>query len=101
MVQFSICEGNPGALSFLMAAYDTLPFAAEAGFSRMHREGIRGDRLYMLWNDCCERNTLLAIRVMQSWPVSEILRRINCQGGYGLPISADEFYQYGPPSIRF
>lgn len=51
MVTFDICAGNPGALQFLMQAYDMDMFKAEQGFQRMQRAGITGARLYMLWND--------------------------------------------------
>jgi hypothetical protein len=60
MVSFAITEGNPGALAFLMNAYDMDAFKAERGFQKMQDAGITGSRLYMLWNDCCGRNTGLA-----------------------------------------
>lgn len=47
MVTFDICAGNPGALQFLMQAYDMDMFKAEQGFQRMQRAGITGARLYM------------------------------------------------------
>lgn len=61
MVTFDICAGNPGALQFLMQAYDMDMFKAEQGFQRMQRAGITGARLYMLWNDCCNRDTEAAL----------------------------------------
>ena len=61
MVTFDICAGNPGALQFLMQAYDMDMFKAEQGFQRMQRAGITGARLYMLWNDCCNRDTEAAV----------------------------------------
>lgn len=51
MVSFDICEGNPGALTFLMQAYDVDMFGAERAFQRMQDNGITGCKLYMLWND--------------------------------------------------
>ena len=44
MVTFDICAGNPGALQFLMQAYDMDMFKAEQGFQRMQRAGITGAR---------------------------------------------------------
>lgn len=41
MVTFDICAGNPGALQFLMQAYDMDMFKAEQGFQRMQRTGAR------------------------------------------------------------
>lgn len=64
MVSFDICKGNPGTLTFLMKAYDLDMFAAERGFSRMEKAGIDGSWLYILWNDCCNRDTKKAIRAM-------------------------------------
>lgn len=48
MVNFDICEGNPGALTFVMQAYDIDMFQAERAFQRMQYHGIKGARLYML-----------------------------------------------------
>lgn len=57
MVSFDICEGNPGALTFLIDAYGIDIFGAERGFQRMQNNNITGSKLYMLWNDCCDRDT--------------------------------------------
>lgn len=51
MVTFDICKGNPGALAFVMEAYEWDMFTAEQCFQRMERAGITGDKLYMLWNE--------------------------------------------------
>lgn len=75
MVTFDICAGNPGALQFLMQAYDMDMFKAEQGFQRMQRAGITGARLYMLWNDCCNRDTEVEF--------------INYEGGRGIPIDIE------------
>ena len=48
MVTFDICKGNPGALTFVMLAYEYNPYRAEAAFRRMQNNGITGDKLYML-----------------------------------------------------
>lgn len=90
MVSFDICAGNPGALTFLMQAYDTDMFRAERGFQRMQDNGITGSRLYMLWNDCCNRDTKKALAVMGKMAVEEIVRHINYEGGRGVPIADDE-----------
>jgi hypothetical protein len=85
MVTFDICEGNPGALAFLMNAYRIEPFKAEAAFKRMQNAGITGSRLYMLWNDCCRRNTEYAIRIMNEMDISTIIHHIDDGKGYGIP----------------
>ena len=89
MVDFNICEGNPGALTFLMQAYDTDMFRAERAFQRMQDNGITGSKLYMLWNDCCDRDTDHALIVMQNMSVEDIVRHINYEGGRGLTIPKD------------
>lgn len=64
MVTFDLCEGNPGALTFMMAAYDKYLFFAERAFARMRDNGIKGSKLYMLWNDCCDRDISKAVDIM-------------------------------------
>lgn len=90
MVSFDICAGNPGALTFLMQAYDVNMFRAERGFQRMQDNGITGSKLYMLWNDCCDRDTELALWAMEYMAVSEIVRHINYEGGRGLTIEREK-----------
>lgn len=90
MVNFGICEGNPGALTFLLSAYDLDMFGAEIGFGRMDSLGIRGSKLYMLWNDCCGRDTSKAIQVMKYCDPFEINNHINYEAGRGIPFADDE-----------
>lgn len=78
MVTFDICAGNPGALQFLMQAYDMDMFKAEQGFQRMQRAGITGARLYMLWNDCCNRDTEAALLAMNTLNIESVVEFINC-----------------------
>lgn len=85
MVSFAIAEGNPGALAFLMNAYDMDAFKAERGFQKMQDAGITGSRLYMLWNDCCGGNTGLALIVMNDEDIGTILHRIDGGCGRGIP----------------
>lgn len=87
MVTFDICKGNPGALAFVMAAYGRDTVAAERCFRRMEEAGITGDKLYMLWNDCCGRDIDLALKTMMCMPTPEIVRHINYEQGRGLPIT--------------
>ena len=90
MVTFDICAGNPGALQFLMQAYDMDMFKAEQGFQRMQRAGITGARLYMLWNDCCDRDVEQALVNMECMSMEEIVSHINYEGGRGIPIPKKE-----------
>ena len=67
MVTWAIAENNLGALAFMMDAYGLQPssksdpFRAEQAFSRMKHHCITGVDLYILWNDCCGRDTAKAI----------------------------------------
>ena len=85
MVSFDICEGNPGALGFVMDAYDRNFVKAEKAFQKMHDNRITGSKLYMLWNDCCNRNTEKAIEIMLDNPIEDIVRHINYENGRGIP----------------
>lgn len=85
MVSFNLCDGNPGALTFMMDAYDKFLFKAEAAFQRMQDNLIRGAKLYMLWNDCCDRNTKKAVEIMLNNPIDDILQHINYEQGRGIP----------------
>ena len=88
LVNFDICEGNPGALTFLMDAYSKSPFDAENGFRRMANAGIKGPRLYMIWNDCCKRVTEKALDIMNKEPIESIKEHIS--GPYGVPFPEED-----------
>jgi hypothetical protein len=85
LVSFAIAEGNPGALTFLVEAYAKDPFKAERGFQRMRDAGITGSRLYMLWNDCCNRDTEMAMDIMSNKAIDVILHHIDGGRVYGIP----------------
>lgn len=84
MVSFDLFEGNPGAIQFCMEAYDADMLAAENGFQRMERHHIRGSKLYMLWNDCCNRDTARAIEIMNNNSIDDIKMHINFEQGRGI-----------------
>lgn len=90
MVGFDICGGNPGALQFLMDAYRVDMFKAEAAFQRMQDNNITGTKLYMLWNDCCGRDTKLALQIAHTAPIDKIAEHINYEGGRGFPFTEEE-----------
>lgn len=78
-----LSNGNPGALQFIQEAALVDPCRAENGFNRMLRHDITGPKLYMLWNDCCDRNTQQAIDIMFSTNIKDIIEHINYEGGRG------------------
>ena len=88
MLAVDVSAGNPGALAFVMAAIDKDPGAARHGLSRMLEAGITGAKLYMLWNDCCSRDTAEALRAMLDYPIELIVRHINYENGRGIPFDA-------------
>lgn len=94
MVSFDDCEGNPGALRFMTAAYfgssigDAM--TAERAFQRVIDAGIRGGALYVLWNDCCNRDTKFALEVMQKYDIEEIKRCIIGDGSRGYAIKKED-----------
>lgn len=90
LVTMDLCEGNPGALTFMKEAYDFSPFQAEVGFQRMASNGITGSKLYMLWNDCCDRKIDLAIKVMCNKSIEDIVKHINYENGYGISYLNEE-----------
>ena len=69
------------------------PGRAEAAFQRMQDNGIIGDKLYMLWNDCCDRDTVKAVDLMTLDTIENITRHINHKGGRGIPYSRRELAQ--------
>jgi len=69
------------------------PSRAEPAFRRMQDNGITGDKLYMLWNDCCDRDTVKAVDLMTHDTIENITRHINHKGGRGIPYSRREFIQ--------
>ena len=79
-----ICDGNPGAVGFFMIAGDMEPERAAAAFERMRILGITGDKLYMLWNDCCNRNASVALDVMLEKSLDDIVEHINYEQGRGI-----------------
>lgn len=91
MVTFDIVEGNPGAMTFLMDAYRIAMFRAEAAFDKMQKAGITGPKLYMIWNDCCNRNTERAINMILDNDVKVIEHFINYENGYGLRYCPENF----------
>lgn len=81
-----ICEGNIGALAFIGESFALSPIEAECGLKRMKTLGITGSKLYMLWNDCCERDTDLTNTVMNSFPANTIIHHVKHGHGMGIPI---------------
>ena len=61
----TLIDTNPDTIAEAVNAYDINEARADAIFQRMKDNSIAGSRLYMLWNDCCGRDTKLAMRIAQ------------------------------------
>lgn len=82
-----LVQGNPGALQFIIEA-SHLPAVgvgeyAEIAIERMLYAGITGPQLYMLWNDCCFRNTPETVKIMLERDIEDIKDHIS--GARGIP----------------
>lgn len=84
------CGGNPGALSFFIEGLELDANRAVNGFQRMKLNEIHSEKLYMLWNDCCNRDTKRAIYIMLHDNIESIHRHINYENGRGIPYTEDE-----------
>lgn len=79
--------GNPGALVFVMELLTVEDSASRdrniTALKRMDVLGIRGPKLYMLWNDCCDRDAEKAVNVMLNKSAHELNYAL--LGGRGTP----------------
>lgn len=90
MVTFDMCNNNMGAIDFMMKAYQINGAEAEYAFRRMRHYKICGDKLYMIWNDCCDKNTEKAVKVMKDCSIEFITDKLNYEHGRGKPITDKE-----------
>ncbi len=93
---FACAENNPGAIAFIHDAISISKTPAEKQvvmccFAKMLKNEITGSQLYMLWNDCCERDTQFAIRIMQTAPVEEI--RAHIAPFRGFPFKKEGYFK--------
>lgn len=93
MALFELVEGNPGAMTFVRIAYTSYPDLANLAFSRMELNGITGSALYMLWNDCCDKDTKMALEAAFCCEIGFLKDHINKRGGRGLRISIEDLVE--------
>ena len=86
-----LADGNPGALGFLMQVITNPTTKGLAALTRMVELGIKGEKLYLIWNDCCDRDQNKTIDVMLKKSYDEILDHIDMQKnmGRGKPFDED------------
>ncbi len=78
------CGYNPGAISFFMDSISKYPDIALTAFDRMLINNIREDKLYILWNDCCDRDIKKSLDIMLSNSISDIIEHIDYENGRGI-----------------
>lgn len=91
MTAQDLVKGNPGALRFFVEANADYPHMAFV-FAKAMEYGITGARLHMLWNDCCNRDTGLALKVLEICSEEKLIRYINYEGGRGTPLTKEDLY---------
>lgn len=85
-----LADDNPGCMIFLMNAIEAERMQKiKLGYlpvflSRAKLFDIKGERLYKVWNDCCDQNTRKAINIFCENSIDDILAHIN-DGGNGIP----------------
>ena len=94
MALFELVEGNPGAMTFVRIAYTSYPDLADYAFFRMECNGITGSALYMLWNDCCNRDTKMAVEAALYCPLGFLKDHINKGGGRGIKIEIKDLVEF-------
>lgn len=82
-----LAQGNPGAMAFTMELLtngdDASRDMAITALKRMDAIGIRGSKLYMLWNDCCGRDSEKAVIEMLNRSTQDLTYALI--GGRGTP----------------
>ena len=86
-----ISDGNIGAMTFVMSVLKDVKLDSYTALQRMASLNITGEKLYLLWNDCCDRNNKKTINVMLKKSYDEILDHIDMQKnqGRGKPFDED------------
>ena len=79
-------EGNPGAMAF---CFEALKDPADLHILLMcDTLGLYGPKLYMLWNDCCDRDIAKVRKVIKEWQSGRLSKEEinkNLDGGHGRP----------------
>lgn len=88
-VCMKMCEGNPGAMEFALALVNRDPHL----LLMCDTLGLYGEKLYMLWNDCCGRDIEQVDRVITAWQRGQLTDEqihAHVAGGYGTPFDEIE-----------
>lgn len=85
-------EGNPGAMTACMELFK-IGTKGVTTLLCLDDIGMYGEKLYMLWNDCCGRDASKVVRVIEArnfGKLSDQDIRDHVAGGYGKPFADDE-----------
>lgn len=83
-------KGNPGCMMIVfdlinMQEKNDKPDNSAAFLGRMKALDITGEKLYLFWNDCCNRDTKKAVKIGIENSKEDIEKHINYQLGAGIP----------------
>ena len=71
-VVVKMAEGNAGAATLVIKLLQDDPMNLVTVILALDTIGLYGSKLYMLWNDSCDRNLSKLKDVMEAWRVGEI-----------------------------
>lgn len=71
-----LSDGNIGALTCCTQLLDTNEKAITA-LQRAYEMGLKGDKLYLIWNDCCNRDANKTIEVLHEKSKEELWDHID------------------------
>lgn len=72
-------DGNIGAAACCMEILKSGDTKGITALQRMIEMNIKGEKIYLIWNDCCNRDIKKTIRVMHEKSKDEILDHIDLQ----------------------
>lgn len=72
-------DGNIGAATCCMEILTSGDSKGITALQRMMDMNIKGEKIYLIWNDCCNRDIKKTIRVMHEKSKDEILDHIDMQ----------------------
>jgi len=77
-------EGNPGCITFLMEVMKNVDqFRFIEMVLRLDKAELYGSHIYMLWNDCCDRDLDKTIEMITNIKNDDELRSYVIDRGYG------------------
>ena len=94
-------DGNPGAIAVIVEMLHGDPVGNLLDIIRLDEMDIRGSRLYMLNNDCCQRDPAKIKRTLKMLRLGVFTQeqiRKNLERDYALPFIDDSIKIEGVPS---